>query len=432
VTSWRRAAVTSAILLAAFPAGVRAQGGGPVTGPPDTLAPRVTLITVGPGPIFFEVYGHNMIRVQDPRDGTDLAYNFGMFDTRAQAFVWHFVQGRMSYALEALPGERTLASYRRTGRSVEVQELALDPAQARLLAENLARNAEPDRMYYRYDYYRDNCSTRVRDALDAALGGAIRRALEHIPTATTYRSATADLTAGDPLYYFGLMLMLGPSTDDPLSAWEDSFIPMAFARHLETVTLGGSVETERPLVTGREYWPEQPGAGGSPGDPSTATRRFLVVGCLMGVLLVWAGQRARLGRGRGWFVTLGGLWALLSGVVGLVLVYLWAFTDHLVAYRNENVLQASILGLALCVALAGWARGRGGNWVRAVPALGWTILALSVLGIGMKVIPGPRQENWMVIAFFLPANLGMALAAWRATPGALTTAAATAALPPPR
>lgn len=393
---------------------------------------RVSVITIGPGPRIWELWGHNMIRIQDPATRTDTAYNYGMFDFGARHFAWNFLQGRMWYSMDDTSAQWELVRYGRTGRAMEEQVLGLSPAQAQNLATFLARNAQPDQKFYRYDYYKDNCSTRVRDALDVALGGALRRALEHIPTHTTYRTATAALTAGNPPLYFGLMIVLGPGADESLSAWDASFIPTAFAQALDNVTLGDSIEAERPLVVGEQAWPEQPGSGGSPGDPKAVLPWFLVAGCLLGLTLGWAGRRAGAGRGRGWFVTLGGLWALLSGLIGLVLVYLWAFTDHEVAYRNENVLQASLLGLVLFVALAGWARGKGGNWVRAVPVLGWAILALSVLGLGMKVLPGPQQVNWVVIGFFLPANLGMALGAWRATPGVLTTAGATSAPPVPR
>ena len=151
-----------------------------------------------------------MIRVTDSVAGTDIAYNFGMFDFNQENFYWNFAQGRMMYSMDAAQTAWELVRYGRSGRSIEEQVLALTPGQARSLAHNLARNAEPDQMFYRYDYYRDNCSTRVRDALNVVLAGTLDGDLSVIPTTTTYRSRTAELTADNPALYFGLMVLLGP------------------------------------------------------------------------------------------------------------------------------------------------------------------------------------------------------------------------------
>ena len=153
---------------------------------------------MGPGGPVWERFGHNMIRVTDSVAGTDIAYNFGIFDFHQKNFFWNFLQGRPMYALQGWDPAGAIASYVRHGRAVEEQLLALSPEQARSLAQNLERNAEPDEMYYRYDYYRDNCSTRVRDALNLVLAGTIDADLSRVSTTATYRSRTAELMAYNP------------------------------------------------------------------------------------------------------------------------------------------------------------------------------------------------------------------------------------------
>lgn len=411
-------AVVALALLGAAPAA-------PASAQADAGAPRIELITVGPGPIYWERFGHNMIRVTDPARGTDLAYNFGIFDWNQENFLWNFIQGRMLYAVDAWDAGRTLEFYERTGRSIEVQVLAFTPEQARRVADNLARNVEPDQRNYRYDYYRDNCSTRVRDALNLALGGTLERELGHIPTQSTYRSETAKLTAGDPALYFGLMLLLGPATDQPLTAWEESFIPMAFAAHLAPIAVPAADGATVPVVSASSVVPARNPAFGAPRSTAALLRWFLVSGVLLGGVLAWAGGRSGAGRGRVPFVVLGSLWSLLSGLAGFIMVYLWAFTDHVVAYRNENMLQASVLGLVVFGLMAGWAR-RGGAAPAGVRALSVMIALLSLAGVALKFIPGPVQVNGVVLAFFVPANLGMALGALRAAPA---TTGPTEALP---
>jgi hypothetical protein len=119
-------------------------------------------------------------------------------------------------------------------------------------------------------------------------------------------------------------------------------------------------------------------------------------------------------------VALGGLWSLISGLAGLILMYLWVFTDHAVAYRNENVLQASVLGLMLFALMAAWAR-RGGPAPGGVRTVSLIVAALSLAGVVLQVLPWFAQVNAVALVFFVPANLGMALGAVRAVPAAPKT-----------
>ena len=138
----------------------------------EEAAPRIGVLTMGPGDIFWERFGHDAIVVEDPNTGSQTSYNFGYFDLAEPGFVGRFIRGEMQYMLVALPLQDDLQQYRDNGRGVSVQWLDLEPAQATALAAALAENARPENARYRYDYFRDNCATRVRDALDRALGGA--------------------------------------------------------------------------------------------------------------------------------------------------------------------------------------------------------------------------------------------------------------------
>jgi hypothetical protein len=134
--------------------------------------PAISLLTIGPGEIFFERFGHNAIVVRDPASGVSLAYNYGIFDFDQQDFLLNFARGRMRYRMAVDDFADDLAMYRDEGRDITEQRLALTPEQARRLVEFLEWNARPENAQYRYDYFEANCSTRVRDAIDRALGGA--------------------------------------------------------------------------------------------------------------------------------------------------------------------------------------------------------------------------------------------------------------------
>ncbi len=129
---------------------------------------------MGPGRSVYERYGHNAIWIRDLDTGTDLVYNYGTFDFTTPGFVTNFIKGRPRYWLGVSDLGETLRQYTHAERDVVAQELNLSPAQRSELATYLAYNALPENRVYTYDYFLDNCSTRVRDALDRVLQGALR------------------------------------------------------------------------------------------------------------------------------------------------------------------------------------------------------------------------------------------------------------------
>jgi Domain of unknown function (DUF4105) len=402
-----RPARAAALALAGLGVTAPLAGQGPAL-PADTT-PVALIITVGPGPLLWERFGHNMIWLHDPARGADTAYNWGIFDWGEKNFLLNFIRGRMRYRMDGWNAERTLRFYEQSGRSVMVQTLGLTPAEAAALRDYIAWNARAENKYYNYDYYLDNCSTRVRDALDRALNGRLATILRAKPAASTFRSSTARLMAHNPALDLGLMFLLGRGTDRPITAWDESFIPMDLARHLRGIAIRGDDGRPRPLVIHQEVlasgdrFPERR-------EPPRWIPEYLLVGGVLGSLLAWAGLRAGRSRSRWLFVTLGGGWALVAALAGLVLTFLWTATDHTIAASNENILQANLLSVGLFGAMVAWAWGRESAG-RAARGLAAAIAALSVLGFLLQVLPGFYQVNGDVLAFFVPANLGMAAGA---------------------
>ena len=199
---------------------------------PAFAAPRIGVVTMGPGDVFWERFGHDAIVVDDGAPGGPTSYNFGFFDLAEDGFIGRFVRGEMEYMLVALPLEEDLRYYREVGRGARLQWLDLDPAQAQALAAALAENARPENARYRYDYYTDNCATRVRDAIDRALGGQLRRQLEVRSSGDTYRGESVRLASPAPWMRVGFDLGLGPFADRPLTRWQQAFLPRRLADDL--------------------------------------------------------------------------------------------------------------------------------------------------------------------------------------------------------
>jgi hypothetical protein len=371
----------------------------------------VYLMTMGPGRAVWERFGHNAIWIHDPVQGTDKAYNYGLFDLRQENFLVRFLQGRMWYWMQGFPAQSYVELYRQANRSVWIQELEMPPKARRELQEFLEWNERPENRFYHYDYYRDNCSTRVRDALDRVLGGRIREKTFTLPTGKTYRFHTQRLTANDPLIYTGLLLALGQPVDRPISAWEEMFLPLALREHLRSISVPGSDGHPTPLVRSERTLFES-SATPPPDRPPFWLPIYLGIGLVLGSAIFLLGARAERSRlARVGLIVLGGTWALVVGVVGLVLAGLWGLTDHTAAYNNENLLQANLLALALLWLVPKAARGSpvGG---RAVILAG-IVAGLSQLGLVLKLLPAFYQVNGEIIALALPIHLGVAAGVWQ-------------------
>ena len=366
----------------------------------------VYLLTMGPGDQVWEKFGHNAIWIHDERTHTDSAYHWGLFDFADKDFIPRFVQGRMRYAMGSFGFDETIEAYRRTNRTVWAQRLNLSPPERQRLQDFVKWNVLPENRYYRYDYFRDNCSTRVRDALDAALGGAIQRASTGIASNSTYRFHTSRLTQDDWPVFTGTMMGLGQPTDRMINAWEEMFLPVRMMDRFRSIRIPTATGSQ-PLVQSEAMLVQ---ATRAPED-STVRRGMLgyfLIACVvlaLGIVL-WITHWTRGA------ITLALIWSVIAGLGGTLLTGLWGFTDHLYSYRNENILQLNPLSLFLAAALVVFLWRTRGRTVRTpsrfAAGLAMLVAALSIGGFVIQVFPAFYQVNGDVIALSLPLHLGVA------------------------
>jgi hypothetical protein len=394
--------LTLAILLAVAAAGAGAQE------PADTGSGAdlsVYLITMGPGEAVWERYGHNALWIQDNRTGEGRAYNYGLFSFAQENFIVRFVQGRPEYWMEGFDVQPHLRYYVSVNRSVWVQELNLTPAQRADLRDFLEWNERPENRFYRYDPYRDNCSTRVRDAIDRVLGGRLREVTDGEHTYGTYRSHSVRLVADHRPTYVGLMLALGEPSDQPLSAWEAMFVPLEMRRYVRDVTVLGADGQEEPLVLSERTVFESTVSYGRDTPPNWLPA-FLAAGLMIAGLIALPMLKPERTAARVTAIVSGSLWALVSGVSGLVIAGLWLFTNHWIAYRNENLFFANPLALVLAVTLLlALRRARGAG--RVARWLAGVVVGLSLFGFVVQILPWFDQVNGPIIALALPPNLAL-------------------------
>lgn len=358
-------------------------------------APRIGVATMQPGEIFFERFGHNAIVVVDPATGQATSYNFGFFDPTEADFVSRFAEGQMRYYLVALPFQQDLLHYRETGRGVNLQWLALPPEQAQALADALAERSKPENARYRYDYFIDNCSTQVRDALDAAMGGTLKSQLSGRSRGNTFRSEAVRLASPATWMWLGFDLGLGPSADKPMSRWEEAYVPMRLADSLREAKNAAG----RPLVESEMQLLPHTAAP----EPAEAPRRWLP---WLGAGVLIAAAIAVLGRYRRLVAVIALPYWLVCGIAGLLLVYLWGFTDHWAAWANRNLLLLNPLCLTLLPgAISVLRRRTTARWFTVCVA---AVAVCAAAAWILHWLPLRPQYNQTWIALLLPIHAAFA------------------------
>jgi hypothetical protein len=364
---------------------------------------------MGVGDEIWERFGHDGLRVVNATAGTDTVYNWGTFDMSQPHFLQRFMTGNTQYWMQGDGMDETMARYHYLNRSVWLQELDLTPAERAAISDFIAWNARPENLYYRYDYYNDNCSTRVRDVLDRVLGGQLKERLASRLTPQTYRFHTQRSLQWDRAVALGTDIGLGELADKPLTEWQAAFLPAELREFVRGVQVRRADGTVRPLVKTETtlFAAQRPAL--PPAPPDTMVRN-LVLGLAIATALFLSAFWARGGRRwpRVTFATLATLWAVVNGLLGVVLIVGWTATRHVFMVRNENVLQFDPLALALAVVLPlaiSW-----GKAVNAARTLSMVVAVVAVVGFAMQLLPWFNQTNGAIIVLTLPAHLALAWA----------------------
>ena len=366
---------------------------------------HITLVIFGPGPTLTEWWGHSALVVEDTRLHEERIYNYGMFGFE-RGFVNQFVMGRLWFWVEEDDQPERLYEFyaRYLDRDVRLLRLNLTPSQADAVAKRLAWNVLPENRGYLYQHYTDNCATRPRDVLDAALGGALLAATSG-PARMTLREHTLRYSHVHPPMSLLLDFLQNGSLDGPLTQAGEAFLPDELERQVLRLSVRGPDGVPHPLVKERLvlHTSKRPPP---PEFPPDWRVYFVAIGLGL-ITTLWVLSMPVLLRGRRRFLL--GMYVLsvsvLCGVLGSVLFFLATVTDHLVAHRDENLLLANPLYLLLIP--AAWRVLRhGGNIALAKLSVAWVpIMLTTFFELAWKVSGMSTQNNWNIILIIGPFNL---------------------------
>jgi hypothetical protein len=341
---------------------------------------RISLITCGTGDPIYSFYGHSALRVQNLAEGADTIYNYGVFEFDTPHFTWKFMRGKLLYKIETQTYAGFYREYDYEQRWVVENELLLDDRDKEALLELLHINMQAENRYYPYDFFYDNCSTRIRDLLERLLG---ERLTYHFPEETgqtSYRKWLDPYIGHSPWLDFGINLLLGAPADARADGRGEMYLPDQLMDNLAYARVDGSDPLLGPTIRLLDLPKRE--------RPKPTPWPLIASSLLFGLLLIpWRGaQKAGAA-----------VW-LLFGLFGIVITFMWFATDHEATKFNANLLWLNPLQLIPGVALL---RGSQANWLKW---FGWAQLA----AIPMAFLP-PQMPPMAAI----PLALLAALLSWR-------------------
>ena len=294
---------------------------------------EVSIITCGPGQSeLYTAFGHSAFRINDPVSGFDAIYNYGVFNFRQKNFYLNFAKGYLYYQLGVHDYRDFEYHYISENRFIHEQILNLTPEQRQKLIDFLDWNASPENKYYRYDYFYDNCATKIRDVIQGVYGDSVQFDQSYITTDYTIRELTDLYLTYQPWGDLGIDICLGQPMDKKAAPLEYMFLPdyveSGFARaKIQRNGVAVPIVKENRIIY-----------ASAPEDFSKGIFQPLYVFSFLFMLAcALAYSDFKKARPSNWFDL---VLLIVLGAIGLLLVLLWAATDHKAAAKNFNLLWA--------------------------------------------------------------------------------------------
>ena len=301
----------------------------------------ISLITCSPGEEVYSKFGHTAIRVNDSKNGNDLVFNYGIFSFETENFYYKFIKGETDYQLGIYDTRYFLPEYAQRNSMVWEQILNLTLNEKKNLINLLLKNYEPQNRTYRYNFVFDNCSTRPRDKIIAAINGYIK--FQPTSESKTYREWVGTYVGTDTWLKFGIDIVFGMNADQIANTSEGMFLPENLMTEFQTAQINSSNGQIRKLVTEKKILVNKNNTTVSTDSwlfkPTLISLVLLVIGIC---ITIWDIKKRR--RHAKLFDT---CILFASGLGGVIAFYLMFFSLHPLVKSNLNLLWLNPLNLAL-------------------------------------------------------------------------------------
>lgn len=302
----------------------------------------ISLLTCGHGKPLYAAFGHTAIRVNDPVNRIDRVYNFGTFDFETSGFYFKFLLGKLDYTLSAGSYKSFYQVYVSENRSIYEQKLLLDNETLSLIYASLEKHYLPENRNYRYNFFEDNCTTRVLDIINEHAGNAHTGAFFGQPCTITFRQGLRHYISHRPWLMLGINLMLGPFADKTINNYQSLYLPDNLMQGIIETSWAGEPEVIFQGIT-------LPAAQNSVFSPMII---FWLLMFLFVAEIIWLKTNKETSH------KLDYLLFTLAGITGLLFLLLWMFSDHVSLQSNLNMIWANPLNMIIIMLLlVNWLKG---------------------------------------------------------------------------
>lgn len=306
---------------------------------------EISILTIGPGQNLYDKFGHSAFRVKNTSTGLDRVYNYGTYDFNTPNFYTKFAQGKLEYSLSVSYFEDFYNYYVSQNRWIKEQVLNLSASEKLALSNYLQNNAKPENKNYLYDFFFDNCATKIRDVIIAVLGKKVEYNESFVTKEYTFRELIQKNVHYNTWGSLGMDVAIGAVVDRPATAWEYQFLPNYVYEAAEVATIQKN-NAKAPFVKETRNLFES--------TPQKRNSNFLIsplfiFGCI-GLLIILVTLRDIKRKKRSRY--LDGMIFFITGLIGVFLLLLWLGTDHSTTKNNYNLLWAFPFSLLFTYAIS--------------------------------------------------------------------------------
>ena len=294
----------------------------------DSSRLRISLLTCTPGEELYSIFGHSAIRIIDSNSVTDHVFNYGTFNFNDEGFYLKFIRGKLLYYISLEEFSDFKFIYQAEGRGMTEQLLNFTPEEKKAIHRALIENLREENKYYKYDFFLDNCTTRLRDIiLQYKKPHPVLPAV--MPANTRFRQAIHEYLDKGKQYWskLGIDILLGAPTDQVMTASQQQFLPDNLMRALDgssnvQVVSSSNNLYELPVKDEQDNW---------------FTPMFFFSLLLGTAVLMSLSKNSNIQ-----FILNGfdGFIFFMTGLLGVILVLMWTSTDHSMTKNNYNLLWA--------------------------------------------------------------------------------------------
>ena len=304
-------------------------------------------------------------------------FNFGVYDFNSPNFYSNFVKGRPEYKLGIQNYNNLTQNYIRQKRYIVEHQLNLDQNSIKIIIDLLVEKLNDP--YYIYDYFRDNCTTRAADIVIDKTNNKFKDNKLESEAILSYRDLIHGKINENSWAALGIDLCLGAIIDKKINTRETFFLPENLMNYLDLyegdIIKRNIIYSPESEISYRENLP----------SPLLIN---LILSLIIVVITIFNFKSNK------WNKSLDTLIFLISGSIGILIIYLWFFSNHFAGAQNFNFLWAFPFNFALIFAIY---KNKIPNW-----SIGYIkLLIILIILLFLHWTTGVQKYNLTLLPIFV-------------------------------